>query len=360
MTSRLIPSAARLIPSAAIVLAALSGGDHDVRAEIASTVDYIMIAEQDESHPGERPPATVGGTWVLAGGGCLAIRGPLGIGGLDVRKSQDLDAIGYSRGPNGVTEWGLGDDIEIGPVAASWAISDTASDAHSGQFALCDSPEGMYPEFDSFAATVATPLAIPAAESVVLRFWHHWNFRFNAFSDTGTVEVRTTGDWEVLETYTFVAGFVGSFWPGEVDLSAYAGQTIELRFVTTSSPAYEAEGWTIDDVLLLADGEVVFIDDFESGTGQWLLEGLWGLVGPRTTYVVEDRNFNDVVYPISRDLFGVPVATIDPVSGVVTPNTVGLPTAVDEGIGYLWVVATYGDLRDGTMLRVMPPSFVQE
>ena len=61
--------------------------------------------------------------------------------------------------------------------------------------------------------------------------------------------------------------------PYQVDLSAYAGQTVKLRWLYRSDQATNGEGWFVDDVALthaqvpgmcLADGERIFVDGFDA------------------------------------------------------------------------------------------------
>jgi hypothetical protein len=55
-----------------------------------------------------------------------------------------------------------------------------------------------------------------------------------------------------------------------LDLSAYAGQEILVRFEYITDDAVNREGWLIDDVCILETG---FCDDLESGTQDWEARG---------------------------------------------------------------------------------------
>lgn len=325
----------------------------------AVDVDYIRIVGADESHPGSDPGE--GPPFVLAGGGCLAIVGTTG-GGLPSRIVQPMVCEGWSRGPNGVAEWGRGDDlVAVGDLPVTWAVSDTAWDAHSGTHALTDSPDGLYGGSSITAATLATPLDLTDAEGASLRFFHRWDLRFSIPSDSASVEVRAGGGpWRVKQTFRRTGGAIGSYHFADVDLTDEVGEPIELRFVVRTSPAYGADGWILDDVLVLTEREVLLDEDFESGTDGWILDGDWGLTGEITEIHSVDRDQNPLLYPVSRDIHGNPCATIDPGSGVLEPIPVPVPTPIRAGEGYVWVTATYQGMTDGKLVRVGPPTFLPE
>jgi hypothetical protein len=330
---------------------------------VVQAADYVRIPDEPNTFPGIRPPRDFAAprdtVWSIAGG-CVAIRGPMGHGGVVARHSKQVEAIRFTPGPNGVAESALGDDTALGPATVGWAIRDTAWDAHSGVHALTDSPSGLYGASWNFSARLATGFDLTGATEATLTFWHHWNLRYNTAVDSAIVQVRANGGaWVSHRAFTNSGGFVGAFLPETIDLTPFAGSTIEIRFTLRTSSAFHDDGWVVDDVLLLADGEVLVLDDFETGLDGWVLEGQWGLNAPFTSFVTTNRNESLVTFPVSHDRFGTPLAVIDG-AGVVTTNPVGLPTFIGEGTGILWVVADSGSSRQGTMIRVTAPSFVAE
>ena len=54
-----------------------------------------------------------------------------------------------------------------------------------------------------------------------------------------------------------------------VDLTPYAGSTIQLRLRYLTDPAFEERGWFADDFSVTADGATVWTDDVESGPNGW-------------------------------------------------------------------------------------------
>ena len=91
---------------------------------------------------------------------------------------------------------------------------------------------------------------VPAAnQSPRLRFWHWYNFD-NAL---GFVEINTgSNNWQQISpTYLNVNG--GGVWSRpSIDLSAYAGQSVQIAFHFTSG-GYVGNGlgWFVDDVALV-------------------------------------------------------------------------------------------------------------
>ncbi len=326
----------------------------------AAAADYIIIERAEQNYCGERPAYF--GAWLLGGGGCMSIVGPGYTGGIESRWTEQMVAIGYDRGPNGVAEWGGGDDVALGPVSATWSISDTAFEAHSGLHCLTDSPDGLYGENWDVSATIDRTFDLGGYDTIELSFWHHWNLRYNSQLDSCVVEVRTAGssDWEWLTGYHYACGFHGVFYEETLDLAAYADSVVSLRFRLISGPSYESDGWFIDDVRLLADGELLFFDDLENGTDRWILENEWGLTGQATELIYLDRNNIPMVFPVSRDIYGVRCASINPLTGLMRAIPVGLPTQMFEGEGYTWVVATHNGSRDATMVYNSAMCYVPE
>jgi hypothetical protein len=117
------------------------------------------------------------------------------------------------------------------------------------------------------------PITLPAGDST-LEFMT--NYILGA-SDTAQVEVSTDGgtNWSVLSgtengaPVTVFAGTAGSWRPASYDLSAYAGQSVRLRFRYTQAPTSTTAGWCIDNVKISADGTVLFSDDAETLKPQW-------------------------------------------------------------------------------------------
>ncbi len=140
---------------------------------------------------------------------------------------------------------------------------------------------------DSMFSTLTREVDLSGVDSATLNFavWYHierdWDYGYVMVStDDGntwtTLPARTTTDSDPLGN-NFGHGFTGRsggrnpVWIDEtVDLSAYAGQTILLRFALVTDEAYSERGMVIDDVAI---PEIGWSDDMESGEGDWVADG---------------------------------------------------------------------------------------
>jgi immune inhibitor A len=124
---------------------------------------------------------------------------------------------------------------------------------------------------------------LTGVSSATLNYWA-WYYIENLW-DYGYVMVSTDdgATWTPLETARTTAdnphhnaygsGYTGQSggWVEEtVDLSAYAGQEIMLRFEYITDDAVNQPGLLIDDVSI---PEIGYADGFESSTDDWLAEG---------------------------------------------------------------------------------------
>ncbi|MDB1089510.1 immune inhibitor A [Streptomyces sp. ACA25] len=79
-------------------------------------------------------------------------------------------------------------------------------------------------------------------------------------------------------------------------LDDYAGETIDLRFRYHTDTAVAELGFTADDIVITADGAVLFEDGAEDGPGDWIADG-FSIVGAAVTdtypqfYLVENRQY---------------------------------------------------------------------
>jgi hypothetical protein len=115
--------------------------------------------------------------------------------------------------------------------------------AHSGSNAWATNLDGCYPNFgdDTVLARTFDLSSIPVGTPVQLEWWH-WYHVFESFDYAqafvnGTEVWRTPGsdpsaDWELVT----------------VDLTAYAGSTVDVEFLLHSTTVVNRPGWYIDDV----------------------------------------------------------------------------------------------------------------
>jgi hypothetical protein len=123
------------------------------------------------------------------------------------------------------------------------------------------------------------PIALPEG-SPTLEFMT--NYVLGA-GDSGVVEISTDGgsSWTGLEGTSggapviAFAGTAGSWRPASFDLSAYAGQSVKLRFRYTQAPTSTTAGWCIDNVSVSVGGTVLFSDDAETLKPEWDTASHW-------------------------------------------------------------------------------------
>ena len=126
--------------------------------------------------------------------------------------------------------------------------------------------------------------AVPAANQYPrLRFWQWYNFADAGDPDYGVVEVRAgTNAWRAVSPQYTDSG--GDWTYSSVDLSAFAGQTVQLAFhlVYQNWNSLTAPGWYVDDISLKT-GTPVFNnpEGWENGIGDWYAEtGTWQVGKP--------------------------------------------------------------------------------
>lgn len=166
-------------------------------------------------------------------------------------------------------ESGLGDwSVDSG----TWEIGKPTagpSKAHGGTNCAASVLSGKYgPNVDS--RLISPPFPVPS-NSPALRFWHWYNFP--TVSDAlGYVEVTTgANSWQQVSPL-YIHGNTGSAWTNvSIDLSAYAGQTVQAAFHFTSLNGGSAgKGWYVDDVSLMAAPVVTVPDTQTIYAGQTL------------------------------------------------------------------------------------------
>ena len=136
---------------------------------------------------------------------------------------------------------------EIGRPTTGPATNAVGLRAHSGTNCAATVLAGNYAN-NVDSRLISPPFAVPS-NSPALRFWHWYNFN-NAL---GFVEITTDGSsWKQLSP-TYLNGNTGGIWTSvSLDLSAYAGQTVQTAFHFTSGGSGTAAGWYVDDISLVA------------------------------------------------------------------------------------------------------------
>ena len=150
------------------------------------------------------------------------------------------------------------ESFEAGPNTNDWAVdfgtweigkpTSGPNAAHTGTNCAGTVLAGNYPN-NVDSRLISPSFTVPNSNSPALRFWHWYNFN-NAL---GYVEIRIgTGSWTQL-TPTYINATTGGAWTNvSLDLSSYAGQTVQAAFHFTSGGIYSAAGWFVDDITLVA------------------------------------------------------------------------------------------------------------
>ncbi|MCF8242503.1 MAG: hypothetical protein K9J16_14085 [Melioribacteraceae bacterium] len=154
-----------------------------------------------------------------------------------------------------------------------WGIIEKAG--HTGLMVWTDSPGASYAPNANTVLT--TNVNLSGSNTPVLSFWHKYSFESSV--DFGYVELSTDNgnNWFVVHSVTGV----DTSWNEErVNLAAYVGSTIGLRFRVLSNETNHLDGWYIDDITILDGRQIVsypFFDDMESGISNWFIDSPWGL-----------------------------------------------------------------------------------
>lgn len=190
----------------------------------------------------------------------------------------------FESGATGWTHNGTGD---------TWATS--TARAHAGTVSYhASSPDEVS---DQRAHTPAITLPPAAGQPISLVFWQHQTIEDQPPSgcfDAAVIDISTDGvNYTRLQTEILVDPYDGpvsttfssplagqTVWCGDpqdwtkviADLSAFAGQTVNLRFRHATDNSVDHEGWYIDEVAVQSCLDSVFSDGFETGnTSAWTL-----------------------------------------------------------------------------------------
>ncbi len=149
--------------------------------------------------------------------------------------------------------------------------------------------DANYPAYtDSRLISPAIQLtSITGNEEIHLRF-RHW-FSYSTY-DSGQVQISVwdaaTSTWGAWTNKGTAVVSTSAWTLKDVELTAYAGETIRLGFYhtaqrsPTSSYVSESTGWYIDDIEIVTKVPE-FTGDFEAGIGDWsATRGVWQVGAP--------------------------------------------------------------------------------
>ncbi len=199
-----------------------------------------------------------------------------------------IDDVALITGPivfNTFENWesGMGDwYAELGTWQVGVPTSGPGS-AYSGQNCAATVLDGNYPPFADSRLRSPSFVVPDASQNPRLRFWH-WYDIFEG--DGGSVEISTDNGttWQTVSP-TYNLRYSGGWTYTSIDLSAYAGLSVQIAFRFTSNGSSELSGWYIDEVAVIT-GPIVFntFENWENGLGDWSAErGIWQVGVPART-----------------------------------------------------------------------------
>jgi hypothetical protein len=127
-----------------------------------------------------------------------------------------------------------------------------------------DSPDAAYPA----SSDTMLQLTIDLGTSLMPVLSFQQKYAFNPYSDYGYVQIKETGttSWRIL---FFATGSQATWARDKIDLSEYAGKTVDIAFrVTSDNNGLQSQGWFIDDIRIdeteTPDISYPLVDDIES------------------------------------------------------------------------------------------------
>jgi len=158
------------------------------------------------------------------------------------RDLSPADTVFSDDFENGAGNWTMAGSI-------TWGIDYTES--HSGGASLGDSPGEDYEELTAGYAQIIVDLSDQL--TAMLKFWHKYYLEPEA--DFGLVEVSTDGgsEWNELAAYDLQ----NVDWREEkLNLTAFCGNTVIIRFTMETDINIQESGWNIDDVEVIASAHL--------------------------------------------------------------------------------------------------------
>ncbi|MCB1131653.1 MAG: hypothetical protein KDN05_11020, partial [Verrucomicrobiae bacterium] len=167
-------------------------------------------------------------------------------------------------------------------VGSAWECGEPSAGpatAYEGDTCAATSLDGNYPA--RFDGRLISPLfTVPGSNlNPRLRFWHWFHF---GSGDRGSVEIRRHGGpWQPLANWTGAGGV--SWGKPSVNLSAYAGEWVQIAFRLAADVSDQRPGWYLDMAELVTGADVLNNPEtFEGDNGDWQLDvgGIWQIGRP--------------------------------------------------------------------------------
>ncbi len=193
----------------------------------------------------------------------------------------------------------------IGGSGGSWGMSSTS---HSPLYSFTDSPAGNYANSCDFWLRSQT-INLTDATSARLQFWTKWDIE--AGWDFGLLEISTNNgiSWSPLVgQYMKPASGSGVQSPGllgydgtqnewiqeSIDLQAYCGQNVMIRFRLKSDYGVTGDGWYVDDISVEKMGQNTNIPPYISSLTDLGYQSYTGQPFPVSAIVLDDHGVEEV------------------------------------------------------------------
>ncbi len=172
-------------------------------------------------------------------------------------------------------------------IGGGWPYYTTAcAGCHGANIAVPDPYQGSYAWYsdywfddeamDTRLTITLDPITLPAASRLEFKTWYDiekdWDYGYVQIStDNGATWTNLATSF-TTNTNPYgqnlgngITGSSGGGWvDGDVDLSAYAGQTVSIRFAYIGDFYVYGLGWMLDNIIVGPPGAPVFTDDVET------------------------------------------------------------------------------------------------
>ncbi|MFH1194868.1 MAG: M14 family zinc carboxypeptidase [bacterium] len=146
------------------------------------------------------------------------------------------------------------------PTSSKWEATTTSY--HSAPISYTESKSGNYPDNATITMTLKDAIDLTGISGPTLSYWTKWNMetdwdygQVSITTNNGTTWIPLSGDYMNAGTGSFqpsgqpLYDGVQSTWVKEdIDLSAYVGTQIKLRFQFRSDGSQTRDGWYVDDI----------------------------------------------------------------------------------------------------------------
>src|ERR1035441_9147667 len=154
---------------------------------------------------------------------------------------------------NGNNRWYADEGVwQVGSSTIGPATNSCGDRVHSCPYCATTGLTANYPTtMNSRLIRIHTFTTTAANQWPRLQFWHWYSFgSYNGVNDYGVVEVLgATGVWTAVSPqYT---AFSTDWTCASVDLSAFAGQTVQLAFYAVCANGGTGLGWYVDDISVM-------------------------------------------------------------------------------------------------------------